>query len=333
MKKLHVKSSCCRERIRLFGERRRQCCKCKKTWRVRRKQVGRKKKRGSKLLLKRFFDHAIGSSHARARQDPSIERNLQRDIERSRDLFLRTTGWGIFPESSNVILIADARIGLIRKQWYTLYCIMVRGPKGNQAIIAPPVLLLGLETQPGWRRALDTLPEPLRARVRVIVCDGHRGTVNYAKQAGWLIQRCHFHLLAAIQGRRSRFAKSRHREEGERVHKLVNTALYHHDESIVRKALCEIDDLAISTTSPQLRKVLDGFVNNYEDFRTYLHHTDLNLPTTSNTAESLIGMIHELCHRMRGFSSTGAFKKWTEALLKYKQTITCNGRNQPRKCR
>src|SRR5438132_9297316 len=48
----HAKSRCCRAKIYHFGSRRRQCSQCKRTWRIRKKQRGRKPRRARPGTLK-----------------------------------------------------------------------------------------------------------------------------------------------------------------------------------------------------------------------------------------------------------------------------------------
>ncbi len=276
----------------------------------------------------RFLRHALGSAYGRTQSSAISARTMTRDILRSRDLFCRTTLWPLPPKAPNLIVIADAVIKQVERKQYTAYCMLVRSPTETEATILPPIILAGGETQLSWRIAFNTLPPSLLSCIKALVCDGHRGSVNYAKQHNWLIQRCHFHLLAAIQGRRSRFAYSRHRREAKHIFDLVYRVLEEREEIPIRAFLLKIEACALSTTSRELRKVLLGFVNNYEDYRTYLYHPELELPTTTNTAESCIGSLEELCHRLRGFPTLYSFEKWFEALAKFKKRIKCNGQYQ-----
>ena len=312
-----------------FGGRRRQCVQCGATWRLWSKRRGRKRIRGQKSLLIRFLDHVIGSSEARARNKEKSVRTAQREIVRSRDLFCRTTQWPALPSGHSLILLADATVKKIGGVWYTIYCMLIRRSEDHEAWIAPPIVLPGKETNPGWKIALDTLPQEQLSFVVALICDGHKGLIDYAKHHHWLIQRCHFHLLAHIQGRRSRWSCSRHREEGNRIYIAVKHALEAPAETDISKLLLEVDNLAFSTTSRQLRVALIGFINHAEDFRTYRFHPDLHLPLTNNTSESLIGSIESLLHRLRGISNPNALTAWIEAVVKHKKKIICNGFYQP----
>ncbi len=333
MKSLHAKSLCCGATVRRFGDRRRQCSKCRKTWRIRVKKRGRDLKRARRDLVIRFFEHALGSAKARSRYQQWTERTLQRHLERSRDLFARITPWPQLPQNPVLIIIADAMVRRIRRQWYTVYCMLIRSPDHKEAVIIPPVIMQGIECQSGWQHALATIPPETQKCLRAMVCDGHRGLVNYAKQRRLIIQRCHFHLLSHIQRRRSRWAYGYHREEARKVFEVVERILTTPHRRTLNSLLIAADNLALETTSRELQKALRGFVNNAEDFRSYIYHPKLHLPTTSNTAESFIGCINELLHRLRGVSSPESFALWIEALAKYKATITCNGFHQPKNCR
>lgn len=240
-------------------------------------------------------------------------------------MFCRTMPWPVLPHEAPLILLADATLKLIKKRWYTIYVMLVRSPDESVAWIVPPVILPGKETGGGWAAALGTLPADRLAAVKVLVCDGHRGLVDFAKRRRWLIQRCHFHLIASIQGRRSRWDRSRHQEEGRRIYVLVKRILDAPADTDIKTLRIGVDNLALSTDSRELRKALTGFATNAEDFRTYLYHPNLHLPRTNNTSEACIGTIESLLKRLRGISNLCALSKWIEALVKHKKKIACNG--------
>ncbi len=202
---------------------------------------------------------------------------------------------------------------------------LVRGMNTNEAIILPPFFRCGTETALGWKMAIDTIPKDILMRIRAIVCDGHVGLTTEAKWRAFFLQRCHFHLLARIQSRRSRWRIGRHKREAQLIFKHANIVLKCLDEKMVYDSVCVLDEIGWTSTSPEIRKTLSGFVKNYRDYRTYLKHPELNLPTTNNTAESLAGMIASLKHRLKGFPTLKSFTEWIIALLKFKKKIKCNG--------
>lgn len=276
-------------------------------------------------MVLRYFDHALGSSCGRAKHTEGVGRTLERNLARSRDAFCRATPWPTVPPTGTLILVADALVRRVAGNWHTTYCCLLRTPRSRCAVIVPPVTLPGKETQPGWRIACDQIPDTVRARIVAVVSDGHRGIVNYAKRNHWILQRCHFHLVSSIQGRRSWFRSGKHRDEATRTWRLVRHVLEAESEHGMEAVLQSLDDLALSTRSPVLRRLLRGFVNNYEDYRSYRYHPTLHLPTTSNTAESFISHIQNLMFRMRGVRSVPSYLKWIEAIAKHRSRIVCNG--------
>ncbi len=329
MKKLHAKSLCCRASVWHFGGHRRQCAGCKRTWRIRKKKRGRKIKREHWAFCLKYFQHEIPSLASLARIRGKSERSVQARLRRSLENYFRNTPWPSLPTRTPLVLIADAMVRSIGRHWYTIYIMAVKRPEDSFATLAPPVLLKGTESIAGWQVAFNTLHPEVLKNVVALVCDGHRGLIYYARRKLWHIQRCHFHLVARIQGRRSRWSKSRHQEEGERIYALVHQVLTTKDETIILSLLTEIEEIGWLNTSPGIRRALAGFVNNYEDFRTYLKFPELNLPRTSNSIESFIGTFNYVCHRARGFSTVHAFLIWLGAFVKYKQRIKCNGFSQP----
>jgi len=67
------------------------------------------------------------------------------------------------------------------------------------AYFLDPVLLAGRETGNGWIEALSRMPTEIGNRVLALVSDGFRGLCHLAKEKSWVIQRCHFHLLAQFK--------------------------------------------------------------------------------------------------------------------------------------
>ncbi|MFC1615157.1 hypothetical protein ACFL22_01230, partial [Patescibacteria group bacterium] len=57
MKKIQTNSLCCGVKIHNYGERRRQCSKCKKTWRIYKKKTGRKKIRVTTNIVEDVLVH------------------------------------------------------------------------------------------------------------------------------------------------------------------------------------------------------------------------------------------------------------------------------------
>lgn len=279
------------------------------------------------ILATSFFRNEIASLSHLAKKRNASESLVQRNMQRSRDLFSRSTPWPIVA-SGPLILIADAVMEIVEKKWRVVHLMLVRGIHDTHAVILPPLIVTGCENVGNWHRAFDSIEPEVRSRIVAVVSDGHKGILLEVKDRGWIIQRCHFHLLSRIQSRRSRFATARNREEAHFIFKHANIVLTDSNDRDIQNSLNLLEEVGWLSASKEIRNVLKGFVGHYKDFRSYLAHPELHLPTTSNTAESLASMVARLKYRLRGFRTFTSFTAWIIALFKFRRQMTCNG-NQP----
>lgn len=323
MNKKHAKSPCCGAKIIKYGRKRKQCTQCKKTWTIRPRRRGRKARR----IIGRPVERFLRSGHLRKEQGISQRAKYLARLRVDRDSFNRKNLWHPVPQGQ-IILIADAIVRCYQGRWHTWFFMLVRAVDGKDAIILPPYHREGKETPDGWDEAIDTIPAEVQDRVKALVSDGHTGLMYAAKRHRWFVQRCHAHLLRAIQARRSRWSMGRHRDEATEVHALVKCVLEVRDEPQMKQVLMRIEEIGHATSSKILRKVLLGFVKSAENYRTYLAHPELNLPTTSNTAESLNALVGSLSFHARGFRSVDSLNAWISALCKERGMLKCRGKNQ-----
>lgn len=236
--------------------------------------------------------------------------------------------WEDIPEGP-LIAIADAMIEYIEKRPHTIYFILVRSIHGSQAFILPPLMLQDGELVSGWGQAFRTIPADVFSRIVALVCDGHQGLVYGAKRFGWLLQRCHFHLLARIAHNISFGPSGKNSSLGIKIQQLAHTILYKKEISLVNAALDEIRVIRKAITSSSLRTVLSGFLKHYEDYRTYLESPHYQLPSTSNTAEHLVGLVRDLQYRAHGFRTADSLFAWVNGFCKYRKSVTCRPKIQP----
>jgi len=332
MKKLHEKSPCCRGSIRRFGKRRRQCSVCKKTWRMWRKKRGRKAMRLAPNYITAYFSHRSRTVRAYADGRSGSKSRVQRRLARSLTAYVAAQegAWrAIIPKHGELILVADAIWHRIRGEKYTIYCMFLRPKRGADAVIVPPHLSIGHEDAAGWQRALHTIPHAVRMRIGALVCDSGTGVVSLAHRNGWLLQRCHFHLLSAVQNYLTTGPRSKHRPFAQHVMQEVQRALTASSETVARDSLARLAAIRAGTRSRGVRRVLGGFLLHWQEYRTYLAHPEWSLPTTSNTAESFIQCVRDLMYRCRGFRTQEKLIAWITALAAHKKTIRCRGKNQP----
>jgi len=324
MKKIHAKSSCCGTKIVRFGERRKRCTKCLRTWRPRKKKRGRKQKRVSKNIVEKYFSNLLPSFYAKAKEHEKEPDSDEYRLQKSRDLFLRTTDWPTLPEDGPLILVADAKRKKVRGKMTTVYLILVRPISESTAFIHRPHIEEGNETVNGWDRAFDTLPSSVKNRVLALVCDGHRGLVYSAKWRKWKIQRCNFHLIKSLTVRRSVRSTRGHAVVGTKILSLAEIILTTKDAELLRRSISEIEAIGWEARSGSLRAVVTGFLNHLEEYRTYILFPELHLPRTSNSGESFICGLQKVFSRAHGFSTKKSFVLWTECYAKWRKKIACN---------
>lgn len=317
MTHLHEKSPCCQGLVRRFGGRRRQCVVCKKTWSVWKKKQGRKRRRTNPSLLFQYFSgkYSPSTSTDRARLRIALQK------------FNQITPWADAP-SDPLIAVADAMIEYINKDIHTIYFIMLRPLYGTQAVITEPLCLPGGETPDGWNKAFARLSPRVHEQITALVCDGHRAFASLAQQYAWVLQRCHFHLFASIGHNASFGPRTRTGMLGLDLLRLARTVATTRDQEVLGKALEDLEQYKQSIQSRRLKTVISGFLRHYWDYRACLDYPHLHLPSTSNSAEHLVGCLRRIQYKARGFSSLRALMAWITGWCKYQKTITCRGRNQ-----
>jgi len=268
--------------------------------------------------------HANGRSGSKSRIQRRLARSLSAYVEAQEDAWR-----AIIPKQGELLLIADAIWHRIRGEKYTIYCMLLRSKHGADAVIVPPHLSIGHEDAAGWQRALHAIPHAVRMRIGALVCDGGTGVVSLAHRNGWLLQRCHFHLLSSVQNYLTTGPRSKNRPFAQHVMRGVQRVLTASTETVARDSLARLAAIRAGTRSRGVRRVVGGFLLHWREYRTYLTYSEWLLPTTSNTAESFIQCVRDLMYRCRGFRTQEKLIAWITALAAHKKTIRCNGKNQP----
>jgi transposase-like protein len=236
--------------------------------------------------------------------------------------FNKKTKWPDI-SSGQLIVIADAIIEFFGGKQYAVYFILVRSVTDSKAFILPPYMRAGSETALGWEEAFGFIPRGVLNRIDAIVCDGHLGLISLSKTYRWILQRCHFHLLASISNYISPGPFGKNREKGLEIKRLVETIIYQKNDVIVSSALRDLGKIKEQIISRRLKCVLSGFLRHYEDFRAYLKYPKYLLPSTTNSAEFLNSKIRDLQYRAKGFRTPSSFFGWVTGLCKYQKTVTC----------
>ena len=332
MKKLHAKSPCCRASIQRFGQRRRRCSKCYQTWRIHKKKRGRKQKRANPDFILWYLQRNGPSLRTIAKQKGCGKDKIQVMLRRSLELYLKKNKkywYKSLKGNDKLIAVVDAIWYHVKEEFYTIYIILLRPVKSNQAVICPPIIIQGREDFNGWKQALKSLPNSLEKRIIALVCDGATSLITLARLNKWILQRCHFHLIASVQNYLTTGPRSAQREYAFYVLGIVRELLKTNDPKKIQRLQRELWQIRLKSKSRGIRRVLGGLIKHYKDYHAYLNYPELNLPITSNSAESFIQCIRHLMYLCRGFRSYTTLNNWLTVLSLFKKTIRCNGKNQP----
>ncbi len=326
MHKVQTKSVCCQSKIYSFGDRRRQCSHCKKTWRPRPKKRGRKMIRVTTDIVRDVLLRGETLSQ-RSKRGKLSERQYLLRYNRALETSQAKEWFPDIPDGE-LILIVDGLWTMSNRKRYVVYLMALRLVNQSQAILVPPVILRGSEIRRKWELAIGTIPLPIRQRIIALVCDGISGLPNIATSNNWVVQRCNFHFIKTMERfRGKKNSNVQHKELRESIYQTIRDAMIvpfgkEYDDAIRHLEKCIFDE----TCPKWVRHHGNEFLRHREAFRMYLKYPEYNLPFTTSSMENLCGSIRDLLRRSRGFKSEKSLSKWVSEFIKLKKTITCNGK-------
>lgn len=324
----HAKSPCCRRSIWHFGNRRRQCSFCKRTWRIRRKRRGCKKYRPARGLLMRILLERYSFAHEKKRSSLTTS-GLSRRLHKA----LVSVAIQPYPHHrlphGQYALVGDGLWFRFKRTDWVMYLMAVKPAHYTRAYFLDPVLLVGRERYDGWQQAVASIPHPVKKRICAFVSDGFRGSQLLAQTNGWIHQRCHFHLLAALVRGKGR-KQYRVRSDDLRTHLLEATKvlLNSTNNAILQRTRETIHSLINRAKCPTyIRKQALEFLEREHDFRIYLRYPRLHLPTTTNVIESTGRIMRQAT---RTACTPNSLLLRATAFLRLKSSLMCNGKkSQP----
>lgn len=321
MDKIHAKSPCCGAEVIRFGKRRRRCQRCRKTWRIRRKRRGRKRIRRSAALIERVFRSAYTLTGYKGK--------LPIGILRSR--FRKTLLWFLKRQSNRdippgpLILIVDGLWFRLKGVRWVLYLRALKPVSDTAAYFMDPILLPGRELSGRWHMVIADIPGDIKKRIIAMVSDGFRSSRRIADSHGWILQRCHFHLIAQLQVNRGKW-KLRGREDS-----LLRESIYHDvrmtlTERNPRRLQVIVKRLRATSNMPacphRLAMIVREFLRTIDFFRSYLRYPQLNLPTTTNVVESMNNLLRK---KVRMLPTPASLRLWAIAMIRTIKKLKCNG--------
>jgi hypothetical protein len=170
-------------KIYRFGNRRRQCSLCGRTWSVWKRKRGRKARRRDRdkdLLIKILVK--------REKFDQQIRKNNSVSIEALRKRFRKALSWFVNQPkrehlpSGDLILLADGFWFRFKKEDWVLYLMALKSIKEDKAVILDPVLLPGKESYESWSQAIETIPKRIKSRIKAFVSDNFKASKRLVKE-------------------------------------------------------------------------------------------------------------------------------------------------------
>jgi hypothetical protein len=323
------KSPCCGSKIWALPARRRQCSNCKSRWRVRSKKRGRRERRNDERLIA----HVL--SRRRSLTDLAQHARLSRQAisARFRKVLARhaAAATNQRAHTGEAILLVDGLWFRFKRRPWVLYLTALRPVQEDRATFLDPVLLEGVESKEAWIKVIGMIPKDRRESIRAIVGDKFSGCRDIARINGWILQLCHFHLLAQFKGRITLRSTTKARVLRQEVYKLVSKALLTIDSAKLGSIrFCLKALLAEANTPKRYKSVVRGFLRTIDDYHAYLIHPELRLPRTNGTSEAMARRVRDLLYGTRSISSPTALTNWATSLVRLKPTIMCRpGPQQP----
>jgi len=328
MKTKHAKSPCCYARIRRFGHRRRQCLCCKKTWSIRPKKRGRPIIRSAPNLLSQIFLEGYALHHLVHRRPRVSLLNFRHRFRQALQRFVTRPSPQKIP-SGPLILLADGVWFYFKQKPWVLYLTALKPCAGKIAVFLDPILLPGGEGAYKWKQVFEAIPLEVQLRIRALVVDNLQGMKLIAKRQNWILQLCHFHLILKLQIQRGRGRRAlKGGRIREKIYQLTREAIEIPEGPQLDRVLQQLTKLAQTSCGTQrIQAMVREFLQSVKYHRAYRTYPELNLPTTTNTVESMVSIIRDLLRRNRCASNPQSLWRWTTALIRIRKELTCNGKH------
>ncbi len=328
----YTKFPCCQGTIYRYGRRRRQCANCQRTWSVWRRKRGCKPLAPKATLVVSYLTRNIPSLRVVACTRGCTPQAIAARLRQSLDHYLVTARRTYLAELNQLakrriplVAVVDALWHHFGQQAWTSYLVLLKPIDQARALIVEPVVLPGHECLAGWQETLHCLPPPIIGLVEGVVCAGGGPLRQALAQYPWVVQRCHFHLLSQLQNYATTGSRSADPAFARYLMRQVQVVLRASSTSLLQQTLANLQGIYQRSTSRGIKRVVRGLFRDLPDLRAYLAYPELNLPTTTNAAESTVQIVRDLLYRARGFRTPTAYSRWITARLYLKQYVTCHG--------
>lgn len=324
----YAKSSCCCAQIYRFGKKRRQCSSCKRTWTIRPKKRGRPIANICSNVFNQVFLEKYTLIQLSKRRNTVGLFGFRYRFRQALSRFVARPSSQKIPIGPLTLLVDGLWFHFHGKHW-VLYLTALKSCSEKTAVFLDPIVLPGREGADSWKQVLSKIPQEPRTRIKALVADNLQGMKLIAKQEGWILQLCHFHLILKLQIQQR---KERRALKGggirKEIYKTICRAIETSNEAQLNELIANLHRFTqTSCGTRRIRAVIQEFILSINYYRAYLHHPKLNLPTTTNTVESMCCIIRDLLRRNRSASNPRSLLQWTTALIRLRPKVICNGKN------
>jgi transposase-like protein len=226
-----------------------------------------------------------------------------------------------------LILLLDGTWFSFKNQPWILRLGALKPIRGHHAVFLDPLLLQGPESLQGWMQFIETIPPKVRKRICAVVCDNFRSAKKLARQNHWVFQLCHFHLIRQFQSRRGHWKPGIGRPKiRETIYQLVRQALELPKGQKLHQILSRLNRLQHQAPTRRLPMLIREFLRNIDYYQSYQTYRSLNLPSTTNTIESMNRLIRDLMRRCGNLRTPEALQLWITAFIRIRPKMVCNGK-------
>lgn len=226
-----------------------------------------------------------------------------------------------------LVLLADGVWFQFDGRPWVLYLTALKPCRGNYAVFLDPLLWPGKEGASRWAHAVAAIPPEAARRLQALVADDLPGMRRVARQHGWVLQLCHFHLLLKLQvHRRGVHYALRGGPVRAEISQLLREVLQLPDGPRLRRTLQRLERLANTDCgTARIQLAVHECLHGLPFYRAYRRYPRLGLPRTTGALESMARLLREMLRRSRAGSNPTSVLLWATALIRLRPTIVCNG--------
>jgi len=321
----HLLSTCCVAKIIHYGDRRRQCVQCKKTWRLYQHKKGRNSTRLNSSLIKRVILNGQKIKEQKRNFSNLSVQSIEKRFQKSLDYYSQQELQLPKRLNGKYTLLGDGIWYNFDGEDWVQYVLLLKPRRRNYAYLLEPIILKGKESFDNWRTAIDNAASDLlKKHIFAFVSDNFRASDKIVWHYDWQHQLCHFHLIKELQKRRcKRKFNTPNRSIRESIYLIIRQLLKGKPGQESKSFITILLRLAGHRDCPKkLGMIARQFLKDINKYKTYQLFPKYTIPHTNNVSESLANLVRK---RTSKLNNPDSVIKWTKIYIRLKRTMNCNG--------